>query len=1334
MGRSETKPRRSWWQFAARAMALAAVLAGAAYVTLPFWLPTDYLKDQIAKQLAAQTQLEVTIDELTVSWASGLELSGLEIRSPGDNSPMAMVSVRRIGAEFNPIAYFLSDSIEWLEISEPSVFVDIDDRGNLNLAALGSLKSDVQTKRISVHQGRVTVRISGSDEVLQMTIAGAEYVAGQGGKLGRMTVSATLHQADVLAPISMRLSGGDQQAIAAKAVMNFSHLDLARLPLIDLLDLPLAGLDGECRGSLDLSMNHQGVVEQFVLDLSISGLDVRPLNGLELPVIDDAGLHLAAAYDPVKGNLDIQSASIRLPGIDLSGSGSVFSDLGKSHLQAVKKLDLSGTIYPDRIMALMPHKLSMPGELKMSGPVSVGLGIKLENNLFDLTGSFDAAKTEVTLADKVIKPLGREFAGSIFANVDRRNWRMTIKPGQGRVTLGGNSLQLEGTVDDVRGLAAIVDSEPDPAAIIGAIRLVSGSGELEISELESLASVLEIINGRELESIQLKGLITGSLAIHRQIDTVFAASINVPADTELLIGDLLTKRTLETDSPWSVRLDGRIDSGESAIRDATLTIKAANGRIALRDGMVSFAGDAGGGVTASASLQADNIESLLAISPYLHDALGDSFAGGLTGSSQLVLTEDSSRLAIGADLSGLTIRAGDAFIKPVGDKCDVAIKYTGLSPLHQGIATLDASVDFEKARLDADIAISRIGEQTDEKFRAVVKVSDPVWLIESSPAVAALLEQVDRDRLSGSIEFAVSAAGGDGLDANATLRAKGLTFLLKGAAQPCVVDGLLKASLLTSAWEGDVSLTGQIDWTDLSVNLGDTLVKPADLPAKVDFNLSVSPDNTRVRLDSLVGYMGGLELSAVGEASLVAGERSGETRIKLSTDDMGSLAKFAPGLAGKNLSGQASMECDLVARVGQPLLVSSARLKANDVRGNVNGKDVRIDGQLGLEDVSLGQKIAIGRIETTDLELQAGTNHCWLTADLTDLSGDTSGEFVLLAEMLDDKDLSDWFGDADESEAEPDAKSTAGDIPYRRLSDDEKAGLRVLAGDLLEGTKPFLTRMNVSGRVSIGCLRTYDPSVARFYDVSNVEIEASLSDGHLKLGYVAGMNGGTMRDNYEVQLNDPSPMLAYSSIMDDVVATENIQPQLAKFFPGNTVGGLFNRNEKATIPLVDKIANIIEHNYPLHPVGKARTVTTDGVIEGRGAPKFVTRVFPGLNLTKYRYKTMTSFATFRPGGIAENDMVFSGSVHDLYIEGTTDIDNIGRYQVGLILLGTPQSAEWNHRYKQGRIPVLKLKARIEGGKMHDEVVSYPWPNESLFVVFLKNNIFYRIWLESRKTQ
>jgi len=83
------------------------------------------------------------------------------------------------------------------------------------------------------------------------------------------------------------------------------------------------------------------------------------------------------------------------------------------------------------------------------------------------------------------------------------------------------------------------------------------------------------------------------------------------------------------------------------------------------------------------------------------------------------------------------------------------------------------------------------------------------------------------------------------------------------------------------------------------------------------------------------------------------------------------------------------------------------------------------------------------------------------------------------------------------------------------------------------------------------------------------------------------------------------------------------------------------------------------------------------------------------------------------------------------MEGDTDSNKIGKYEIGLILVGTPQTPEWNHVWRQGRLPILKFKARIEGGKMHDVEVSYPWPNESLGVIFVKNNIFYRAYLASK---
>ncbi len=43
-----------------------------------------------------------------------------------------------------------------------------------------------------------------------------------------------------------------------------------------------------------------------------------------------------------------------------------------------------------------------------------------------------------------------------------------------------------------------------------------------------------------------------------------------------------------------------------------------------------------------------------------------------------------------------------------------------------------------------------------------------------------------------------------------------------------------------------------------------------------------------------------------------------------------------------------------------------------------------------------------------------------------------------------------------------------------------------------------------------------------------------------------------------------------------------------------------------------------------------------------------------------------------------------------------------------------------------------VKGLIQKGKLVNDKVSYPWPTESLFTVFVKNNPIYRVWLISKK--
>ena len=108
---------------------------------------------------------------------------------------------------------------------------------------------------------------------------------------------------------------------------------------------------------------------------------------------------------------------------------------------------------------------------------------------------------------------------------------------------------------------------------------------------------------------------------------------------------------------------------------------------------------------------------------------------------------------------------------------------------------------------------------------------------------------------------------------------------------------------------------------------------------------------------------------------------------------------------------------------------------------------------------------------------------------------------------------------------------------------------------------------------------------------------------------------------------------------------------------------------------------------------------------------------------------MTSFSDYLADGSCNSDMVFDGKDYDLYMIGRTDADHIGVYEMGLILNVPVQSAEFNHRTQIGRLPILKIKARIEGGQLHDEEVWYPGPKDSLGIVY---NPIYQAWSRNHK--
>lgn len=508
----------------------------------------------------------------------------------------------------------------------------------------------------------------------------------------------------------------------------------------------------------------------------------------------------------------------------------------------------------------------------------------------------------------------------------------------------------------------------------------------------------------------------------------------------------------------------------------------------------------------------------------------------------------------------------------------------------------------------------------------------------------------------------------------------------------------------------------------------DTFSKRSDCPAKIALHATMPPDISSLHVSDLTAEVAGLRILA--DATVDLSSHSGQpvdgprvkSHVAIQVPRAGELTALLPGLKPCRLDGGLQADLEWSRQADRPIRYVSLNLQG--LKGQYHGKNVRLDGQVRLSDLASrdGGFPLVRKISIQPLEFRIGENHGWLLVDLSDLPGSPTGRASLLAERLDDKDLMDWLNPPGSQPATRPVKMT----------DKEIDELRTRAGGWVENIRSLAKASQFELSVNMEHYRNYDSVVRQAYDLHQTQARLACEKGLLTLEFTTGMNGGSLHSLQTTDLREKEPIVTVRSEMRDMLATPEFQPQLQLYFPGNTVYGTFNRTEEITKRLSWTLAGLTDGRCPQAPEGRSTTVTVDGLVEGRAAPGFVTAIFPGLNLTKYRYNTMTSFAEYLPGGLADNDMIFSGQVYDTYITGTTDAGNIGRYTIGLILLGTPQPAEWNHLWRLGRIPILKVKARIEGGKMHDEEVTYPWPNETLGAVFIFNNPVYRSWVNASK--
>ena len=529
--------------------------------------------------------------------------------------------------------------------------------------------------------------------------------------------------------------------------------------------------------------------------------------------------------------------------------------------------------------------------------------------------------------------------------------------------------------------------------------------------------------------------------------------------------------------------------------------------------------------------------------------------------------------------------------------------------------------------------------------------------------------------------------------------------------------GVRVAGRLRGDAEG-IQLAADVDARGLVLGEPCEVRKAAGTPARCVLDLAVAPDLAKAQVRDLFVDAFGCQVRADAH---VAWDKATEAtaHVAINVPDLSRLARHVPQLASYRPAGGLFVEAS-VARAGGRDRIKYATIVPRGAKAVVRGMACGLNGSATVQGVGLRDfdpaTLTVERFKTRSLEFTAGRTHGFLVADVRRPLEAASGRVRLLCPTVDAPELQAWAAPgAMPSQSEP-------------LTPAEETQLARRADELIAAAKKHLAGSDIRFGAFLGRLRHFDPNVRAFYEVRAMVADGRVAGGRIDIAYRGGLNGGGMNQGYTVDLDAPVPKVDVRADLTDVQTKENMLVQLARDFPGNTVYGTLTRRERVTYQLRDLLANALDPRHRPIRVGTARTVTVDGMVEGRAAPRFVTKFFPGLNLAKYRYRRMTVFTDLTADGSAHNDMIFVGPEYDLYMQGVTDVDQVASYTIGLILPRLLKSPESNHRLRQGRVPILKFKARIVNGRFEDESVSYLLPTEAAYIMFVRNNIVYRLLL------
>ncbi len=576
-----------------------------------------------------------------------------------------------------------------------------------------------------------------------------------------------------------------------------------------------------------------------------------------------------------------------------------------------------------------------------------------------------------------------------------------------------------------------------------------------------------------------------------------------------------------------------------------------------------------------------------------------------------------------------------------------------------------------------------------------------------------------------------------------------LTRLLP-AMQPMVLAAGLSGPVemgLSAGWDGQ-RFTGklELDATSLALHplATNAVQKNAGTPATLKADLDFNPALHVLELDDLGAILGPIatQANAVVHMPQATGANGSVMpcatgRFTVSIDDAAKLPDLSPLLAQFSPSGRLAAGGSFS---GDPtgLRLETLSLNLDYLAAKSCGQDVEASGAIEIKDIAaklrplrpallplpcfpapkgLPQLVNIGQVRCHGLQLTAAGQQATVLFDLHDLLQKPTGRGTLLADRIDYKAL--------ESLRICTPPPPVDEHYHQRMLDQVRCLLASAVAPLAHADLDFTTQIAFLGD-------WLDPRTNLRSDVQEVASHTRIADGKVAFDLTCGANGGTFILKASSDVTRPHPSVLVQNHVRDMTGTEALNGEVAELFPDCYVTGTLWRDEQFIVPLDEIVVELLDPRLPSHPVGAGYAHMHQGVVRGRAAPMWIANLIPAFKDMPYYYDDMHIFSQYLADGTAVNDMVFRGSGYDIYIEGKTSPNCAGQYEIGTIAMGDSQSPQYNHRYHQGRWPLLRFKACLEHGHKVGEEVSYLWPHQTLYQVLVKNNLFYRMWLQKHE--